>query len=159
MSVKSLTVAAALVLGIAGCDDPEVQDKVLSVLEHGAVQAQAHCYMPSGEPACLSTSSVSTAFTVTRFQDGSTFLNIVSNLDGRTTRSSDYYKRGDAVKLYQLNAGSPDPDEYVLLEDGELTVRGYCGSTTPAGYQTHILDLTADMTCTGFNLEAFGIDP
>lgn len=161
MQLKSLKVAAFILgLGVvAGCDDPEVLDKVESVVLNGAVQAQAYCYV-SGIPACSSTSYNYASFRASLFQDESLFLNInFRNGYGQDVKDSDIYRRGDEVKVSALLPQGRVSDEYVILSEGELALTRFCQSTTPPDYETQLLDLSTDMTCTGFNLEAFGIDP
>lgn len=143
-------------LGVVGCDDPEVQDKVESMLLNGSVQAQASCHMPSNENACSNTSHVRINFKATKFQDGSTLFVVHSDYDSRLFSATDFFKRGDDVISLRFNY-APDDNEYVFLEEGQVSVRGYCSSLS--AYQTKVLDLDNDMTCTGFNLETFGIDP
>lgn len=78
MQFKSLTVAAFILgLGVvAGCDDPEVQDKVLEILEHGAVSAELDCTVDvTGYPGNGNIPNI-IQYTASKNMDGSCFSQI-----------------------------------------------------------------------------------
>ena len=156
MSVRSLlALATVLCFGIVGCDDPEVEETVTSVLQHGAVKAYAYCYTPQVDPLVLCNTSDNQwiAFKATLFQDGSSFFQYRRSSGFTLT---EYNRRGEPVQVNDFNPVGASPIEAAELEDGLLTSTGRCPVGSP---QTNIVDVNADMTCTGFNLEAFGIDP
>lgn len=79
MQLKSLTVAAFILgLGVvAGCDDPEVQDKVLSVLEHGSASAELKCYVDGANPVLSGQPSLARfEYTANKLIDGSCFVSL-----------------------------------------------------------------------------------
>lgn len=79
MQTKSLILAAfILILGVvAGCDDPEVQDKILSVMEHGAVSAEVECDLtkPFVKPV-VTLSRNHLSYSAKKMIDGSCYVNI-----------------------------------------------------------------------------------
>ena len=159
MSIKSLiTLATVLCFGV-GCDDPEVQDTVESVLEHGAVKAYAYCYTPVGYPVsvCSPPENQSIAFKATLFQDGSSFLQYRRTAGYSTSQvHSEFNPRGEPVEVSDFNGNGMVAASLAELDSGILTTKGVCSVSSP---QIDTIDVYAEMTCTGFNLEAFGIEP
>lgn len=146
MRTRPLLVAAILGLGIVGCDDPEVQEKVTNALEHGATEAELKCTNVSA--FYCSTNVTVKSLTAHRFLDGASIVRWRSISRDATQFNS----RGENVGV-TFTWGS----EEVLtayIEEGFLEIDADCNSS----HSYDSIDLSLE-TCTGFNLPAFGIDP
>lgn len=144
-------VAFILSLGVVGCDSPEVQDKVESLLIHGAVEAYAFCYTSSPKTLCDGTYAQSFAFKAYKFQDGSNYLKFSRD----SLNVQQFNHRGLPVRADDMPTNG-STGEYGEVDDGYLETRKQC-PTLGVAY-TDIVDINAKMVCSGFNLEAFGID-
>lgn len=77
MQIKSLTVAAALVLGIFGCDDPEVQDKVADILIHGVDAASVTCQVSNSPVVSVAARpGLDVYYRANKLLDGSCFVKV-----------------------------------------------------------------------------------
>lgn len=139
-------------LGVVGCDDPEVQDKVESVLLHGSVEAYAHCYTATSKNLCNGTSGQYFAFKAYKFQDGSSYLKFSRNGQGY----QQFNHRDLTIRADDLSENG-STGYFGEVDNGYLNTRAYCSSL--ASEYTDSINIDANMTCTGFNLEAFGITP
>lgn len=125
---------AALILGAtllaAGCDDPAVEAKVDDILLHGIVAAQANC-------SCNLTRTTSPFDTRIHARD------TYKLLDGAClVPTLGFCSRSDAcAETCQIGT--------VELEDGLVK------ETSGGGLYT----APVDTCCTGFNHEAFGVEP
>jgi len=141
----------ALVIAVMalGCDDPEITSAVAAVLENGIVSARLEC--PMWNPPCIQYPSTTACHSdpdeglvVSKMVDGSA---IVTSLDLQQPRYTLFLPRGsglewvhDGVDVHQMS-----------VADGLWTETIWNGAKTR--FQ---LDLEAN--CTGFNLEAFGVE-
>lgn len=161
MLSKSLALAAFILnLGVvAGCDDPEVQDKVESILLHGAVQAEAYCKTNSAFSECSGQLTSHTNFRAHLFQDNSSLLQAYIP----------YNPNSDLPQVVQFNSRSegivaahrlPNGNHLWQAEvnEGDFVIEGICTGLGNAPF-TKTINIDSSMTCTGFNLEAFGITP
>jgi hypothetical protein len=125
-----------------GCDDPEVQGKALELLEFGAVQAKVVCTGVQVHlfDACGATDLGDGWYAGHRLADGSGIVTIQSRtfVIGRSEPGA----AGLSV------VPTSYPLSTISVGDGFLTVsKDGCS------------DITKDLeTCTGFNLENFGVD-
>lgn len=157
MQFKSLTVAAFILgLGVvAGCDDPEALSKAESVILYGATQAHISCKTNSQFTECGGQMNSHSNFQVTLFQDGSSFVRAYLPFGGavNSARISQFNPRGEDVKVEHI-----EPNGLIKwtaeVVNGEYIIDGVCSGLNDSPF-TKILDLTSNMTCTGFNLEAF----
>jgi hypothetical protein len=160
MSKLLLSIVVIFGLGVVtACDDPEVQDKVESILLHGAVQAQAYCKTDSTFSQCSGQLVSHANFRAHLFQDGSsllqTYIPYTNNSD--TPQLIQYNSTGESITaVHMLPNGSHLWQAEVV--GGEFVVDGICTGLGNTPF-TENLDIDSDMTCTGFNLEAFGITP
>ncbi len=163
---RALLVWVALI-GAAGCDDPAVTEKVSSVLEHGALAASAKCtidvtYTCSGR---INFSGASVLL-VQKFVDGSVLFS--SSLDSGSSEDpgvSRFCGRSEDCAnpptwRRHVNASQSTEVAVYTIQDGLVTVTVdgvvssvFCGGTP----KTFFVDEVEDV-CTGFNLEAFGVE-
>jgi hypothetical protein len=150
--VKKLALVAALLS--AGCDDPAVTAKVSSVLEHGAVQAELHCLLQfhdgAPSPGC-SVNSQQFRLDAHLFQDGSSFVKFVSPDVGITTLAQ-FNTSGSVPAVEGYTATS---SWSASIASGEVSITGACPNDTSHPTLSDTVELSG---CTGFNLEAFGIE-
>lgn len=156
MQIKSLTIATFILgLGvIAGCDDPEVQNKVADAMLHGITSASIKCGPVSGHPFSETICGVSNVpeLQVQLFVDGSSLINAYIH-GGPLGTGFQFTPRGNYPTLNTYNGAGP-AEIYVDTTTGYLHYSSGCDSPPATGYFT----LNAD-NCSGFNLEAFGITP
>jgi hypothetical protein len=153
MQSKSLTVAAFILgLGVvAGCDDPEVQDKVLNVLEHGMVDAYLECTNITWN---VCTPTYSDRLEINKFVDGSSYFDI----KGTGTYSPTFHGFKHRGKNFlEFSFVLANGAEWTAeIDGGVLEIYSQCiGQTPPTESGTASLE----SFCTGYNLEAFGITP
>lgn len=145
-------VAAALVLGIFGCDDPEVQDKVENVLLHGVVEAELQC---TGFQLHVCNSGWPLTIRAHKLIDGSSFV-AITNDNGPvfTSHSLQFNSRDQGVSF---NSKYGYENFTATIEDGVLSAETVCSS---GGSPTDSVDLSTEPSpaCSGRNLEAFGIE-
>ena len=129
-----------------GCDDPEVSSAVSSALVYGSVTAQVTCAgmadLPQGTSRYM--------YVETVFLDGSGFISLVADPNG--TAASQFFMRGAARDLVWRTDGVTC-DNRAKTDSGDLVFYGTgsaCGST----FDT----VDIETSCTGFNLEAFGVE-
>lgn len=154
MTGRLLSIVAFTCLGIVGCDDPEVQGKVADVMQYGAVTAELHCEYISTSSVCGS-GSANFKLDSYLFLDGSNIIQTLS-LSATASRGLQFNPRGTGFKQV-TNTGSSTYND-LEIADGTLTiVTNLCSPPT----NTVVVDLETDPSpsCTGRNLEAFGIDP
>ena len=135
---------------VADCTSPEVQDKALSILYNGAVEAQVTC-----DSVALGSGSDTTAgwwsLQATKMHDGSCLAS------GQQLRFNNTL--GAAATRFSLR-GTVDADECRLFAyvphglrikfaDGTITAYAGCASSCSRPISS---------SCTGFNLEAFGVE-
>lgn len=133
--------AALLAALVFGCDDPEISEKALDLLEFGGMQAKVVCtgvsYPAGGMSDCDPIGDVT--YTGHRFADGSAFVTLSGNpvFWGRA--------EPEAAEMEFVFSGAITPITFAVA-DGELTAsRAAC---TPV-----VVDISG--SCTGFNLGAF----
>ncbi len=132
-----------LIAALAACDDPEVTDKVASVLEHGLVAAQFQCTGSATQTVSPFDHIGISLFRVQKLIDGSCF---VSNSPWG----------GYPYLLARSDPGAEtcrfesSPTAFAEVEGG---VASFTTSTPPVIYEADI-----ETECTGFNLEAFGVE-
>jgi hypothetical protein len=137
--------ALCALLLLSGCDDPDVEGRALDILQFGGMIAKVQCadvpYPAGGMSDCDPIGGVT--YTGHRFADGSAFVTLSGNpvFWGRS--------EAEAEEMEFLFVGAITPVTFAVA-GGELTVsRAAC---TPV-----VVDL--ELSCTGFNLEAFGVAP
>jgi len=146
--MKNFLLLLVSALALVGCDDGDVETKVLDILAHGVVAGRVEC---SGtyDPGCPSAQTY--AFVAHRLVDGS-LIATVSTWDAQYAATRFYGRDEAGADTAALSIQGAT----LSLNSGELTVQGSdCGcSGCPS---PTIDDLAID--CTGFNLEAFGATP
>lgn len=153
MRSKLLPLVVFIFLGIVGCDDPEVQDKIAEMLEFGGVSAELKCTsVPFNFPTyCSSSSNVN--LTVHKFIDGSniTQLQVVNGVGPYTQ----FNPRTEGVGINSFyQAGGY---RFHLELDADT---GIASVVTDCPYPDEdTANLNSEGSCTGRNLEAFGITP
>jgi hypothetical protein len=187
MQFKSLTVAAFILgLGVvAGCDDPEVQDKVGQVLQYGAVVAKVDCSFdevsasaPSGSPSLktgvrYTASLVADGSCLASISDGSTVnvtsWNSVHEGIGCQVRIHDDpfgpYSSGnswtDDISRYSYNDGlvvklcKPAFNDIPSNPPFYTPACPWIDSCEDAGCTDVTVSALGPTLCTGFNIEAF----
>jgi len=113
-----------------GCDDPEVADKVASVLQRGALDASISCVYT----AC----GVSENYSATLFMDGTVMTNV---------RGFSQFRLRGTTDALTFKATSGAHNVIVTTVDGELIQSGWCNDV-----------FSVETYCTGLNLEAFGVE-
>lgn len=75
MHTRLLPLVALLTSAVVGCDDPEVQSKVASLMEHGAVSAELECSVtkPFSKPTVTITRNV-LKYGAKKFIDGACYV-------------------------------------------------------------------------------------
>lgn len=141
--MKRLALVAALLS--AGCDDPAVQERVQSVLDHGAVQAELHC--ETLLDGFCGPSSHWTQVDCHLFQDGSSFLKVAGPFGVMFSFNSFGQPIQASMSEHQSNSNGQ-----FVIDDGDLYWESACGGGTPDSGSEPLV------SCTGFNLEAFGIE-
>jgi hypothetical protein len=125
---------------VADCTDPEVQAKALSVLDNGIVEARAECSgVQSFDVGVCTLDSSSVSFTLVKLIDGSVISDKVYSRAEQEGQNTSYVERnGTALK-----------GTFSFFGDGLVTMhKTGCTSVT----------YNIETVCTGFNLEAFGVE-
>jgi hypothetical protein len=149
--MRALLLAPLLL--IAACDDAEVAGKALDVLEHGIVEAEVRCsssytYSCAGSPA-------SYTYVAHKLIDGSSIVraHMVEHQGvafwARSDAESSEFLVQTGDQGYQVSA-----TEFSIVA-GELVVQGLYGG---CGGPPSPVALDIETYCTGFNLEAFGVE-
>jgi hypothetical protein len=141
-----------------GCDDPEVAAKATSILEHGIVDAQASCSVTWSLPwAGIGL----TQFSVQNLVDGSKFYTGPNSTFVPPTRLCARSEACGAAAERTLEVVQNHTNVLTYKwSDGLFTIVADGGdvltyeSHTP---QTYVSEDITDV-CTGFNLEAFGVE-
>lgn len=110
MSVKSLLcLATVLCFGIVGCDDPEVEEKIANVLEHGAISAELDCSFvaPFSKPV-VTISYTSLTYSAKKFIDGSCYATVCRGSAAIPTGSALAVKECTTGLYAKSNARSED---------------------------------------------------
>lgn len=155
----------AILVVIAGCDDTLVTDKVTEVLTYGSVAAEVQCASSSGHASCgvlYGGASVRIAFKAYRMQDGSTLFSFTYNNGMALPTGLQFIPRGEGVVLHEV-------DPYAAGNNTIFTFNGTSASITsdplpyglgcPEGIPIDVnFDIPSEMTCTGRNLAAFGVE-
>ncbi len=163
--MRALLLLSGLILA-SGCDDPEVTDRVASLLEHGGVQAKATCTGQNGGTCPFWDAALT--FEFTKFADGA--LMVSAPIPAAV--AGDVVGRSNVLRLCGRSEACAEPTVQVArngysgvmnqvqhfeLADGQYTVYGdssfvfdQCGVTPFILFTDAIGD-----ACTGFNLEAF----
>jgi hypothetical protein len=140
--VRRLLALVALVT--VACDDPAVGAKAADVLVHGVTEAEVAC---AGTFVRTGDGTFPFKYRLAKLVDGSAFV----SLSAHTTKQSLFSSRT-----------SVEPDFAVVADafDG-ITFAVAGGSLTLAEVSGANIDETVDLDteCTGFNLEAFGVEP
>jgi hypothetical protein len=173
MQLKSLT-KAAFILGlgvVAGCDDPEVQDKIASALVNGVVAGEVKCtgaftryniactgYSVPSDPTISNFPATGTLnYKAQKLQDGTCFVNWSAfGSDIGFIARSNSYANGCEVDITN--------DVHVSASGGSVTVHSSQVSYKLQGNPTigcdpySTPDTVFDMNtqCTGFNFDVFG---
>lgn len=144
-----------LALLVFGCDDVEVAARATNVLEHGIVQARIECL---GIPA--NSGAWPTSFKIQKLQDGSTITTgnfthggpILTTFCARDEACAQVVAVGVApgTSVHPLVCPFASIDS-VRVDDDTLE---YCLDNIGV-YET----FSTATYCTGFNLEAFGVEP
>ena len=135
---KLLGIVLALSMTV-GCEDSAVSDKVTEILQKGSVHAEVVCEQ------VLCGGSQAFVFKADLLQDGASIVSYA--LSGPFTS---FNKRGDDVKVCEING----PQRCFEASDGFLSItRGDPGQG--GCNESFALD---DTGCSGFNLEAFGVE-
>lgn len=156
MQIKSLLLAAFTFLGVVtGCDDPEALDKAESVILHGATKAHIECKTNNTFTECGGQLNTHSNFQATLFQDNSSFMRAYLPFGGsaNSARVSQFNPRGNAVEVEHVEPNGAVKWKAEVV-NGEYVIDGVCTGLNDAPF-TKILDLTANMTCTGFNTSEF----
>lgn len=133
----------------SGCDDPEVTSAVANVLENGIVSARLEC--PIWDPPCIQYAGNSSCesdpeegLIVSKMVDGSAIVTALGQVQPKytlfLTRNADLEWQHDGVSGHAMS-----------VSDGLWTETTWNGAKT-----RFALDL--EINCTGFNLEAFGVE-
>jgi hypothetical protein len=138
-----------------GCDDPEVASRAANVLEHGIVNAQITCV-----DVPVNSGSWMTFYRANKLQDGSSFSR--AKFGHGNVEVQDYCSRDqDCAPVAAVGLNS----------DFSTTSPGCPGAASEAisakdGFIEYCLDnvgvfdsFDIETYCTGFNLEAFGVEP
>jgi hypothetical protein len=149
----ALLIAVALAVG---CDDPAASDLATSVLTHGSAAARIVC---STSFSGLIFASPGVDYTAAKLQDGACIASVSGNVT-RVIAASSSSLPADATAFIPRNETGADTctvkaggEQLVLsASDGNLTASPCTGSGTACVR-------AIDAVCTGFNLEAFGVDP
>ena len=151
MSARLLPVVVAFTcLGI-GCDDPEVQSKVSNIMEHGIVDAYLECTQMTWN-VCTYTSI--DHLEINKFIDGSSYFEIVGDGSNWTPTFHGFKHRGK--NFLEFSHVLPNTGTWTAeIVDGDIEISAECMSTPPVEYAS----VPLETYCSGFNLEAFGIDP
>lgn len=133
-----------LLLALFGCDDPDVSAKAAAVLEHGVVEAEVACagsFVRSGD------GSFPFTYRLAKLIDGSAHISTQAYL----TRESVFYSRTALPVDFATVSGAFNGITFTVA-DGSLSLDEVTGAD---------IDETIDLSleCTGFNLEAFGVEP
>ncbi len=164
MHNRLLTVVALLTSAVVGCDDPEVQDKVADLMEHGAAQAEVTCNIDWSAPSngYIYDGSTKFYYSAIKLVDGSCFSkfcqgtaqNTYDKLGGSCfTNYAPRSSGGDTctivapVDKFQSTATYPyrpfkdgifakvsNGQLQVGVEDNNLTVTQNCGTTQYPSY-------------------------
>lgn len=138
--------ALLCVLALAACDDPQVTSAAVDLLEFGVVQAKVTCVgvmTPAGGlDDCQPLLSGSGTYVAHRLADGSGLVSVEQQFR--------LYGRSEAeAGTLSLTYPGYTPPAVWFVENGEVHVhRDGCTDV--------IVDIETE--CTGFNLEAFGVD-
>lgn len=151
------------------CDSSELTARAQNVLDHGLVQAQIKC-----EGSTLAFKYLSTAhntdfkYQVELLQDGSCFSRFSVIPSGTTSFSKsglEYYDRTSATATgcEQVAAGYSGSyaDGVLTITSPELSTGSPTCPYSPETYRqcdTPDTELDIESVCTGFNLEAFGVE-
>jgi len=154
MIAKSLTVAAFILgLGvITACDDPEVQGKVAEVMQYGSVSAKLHCENVDFGGLCGNNPTID--LFAYRFIDGANYIKV--NTEGPHAQSVAQFNSND--ESLEARSKMPSTGEFsFVIEDGTITMTSGC---TPSPPWTNYVSVDLSLeSCTGRNIEAFGITP
>lgn len=145
-------VAALLISVVVGCDDPEVQDKVADVLQYGAVSAEIHCQQVRVD-LCNGAMYVNIDSHI--LIDGSSTMKIRTTSPGQA-QGFQFNTRGQPVGMTANGTSWQSTTYQVNTSSGELTASTQCSSGIDV--DSVVVDLNNE-SCTGRNLEAFGVTP
>lgn len=142
--MRTITFVAAAAMSLA-CDDPDVASKAASILEHGGVDAQIRCLFEADFPGYGT--DVPFIYSAYRFIDGSV------SVRSEKHNLQQFWSRDDS------QAQSNKLIFYVGSGTWEITAEGgyvELAASTEYSYAGESFDI--ETYCTGFNLEAFGVE-
>jgi hypothetical protein len=150
-----------------GCDDEQVVAKIEQALLSGGVTARASCTVSApfipGHTACATQIS-STPIDYLKMVDGSCLIQ----------KGNDGHGFHDRLKVIDRTSADADTCRFVIdnsrgfttfsVVDGEIEVvtevTSFDGDCTGAPNTPQLVDeISIESECTGFNFEAFGVEP
>lgn len=145
-----LTLLALLAFG---CDDPAVAARAASILEHGAVEASFVCSGTWTHGNGGGAETLGYRYQASALVDGSAFVSTVSNFPWQAAMTM-FYPRGSVPAEFEqyMPLGSP-PGVQFFVVDGSISIQDQGGAPD----DPEVISLE-DADCTGFNLEAFGVE-
>jgi hypothetical protein len=151
--MRKLLILSAL-LGL-GCDDPEVVAKVEGALVRGAVEAHVECAQLVVFTGCSNSAQSNMRLRASKLLDGSSLVSWVPN--------TNYYEFITQFNPRGSTVASCKNQVCIELADGvgdfvgdEYDICQMAGQSWSSGPVSGELDLSS---CSGFNLEAFGVEP
>ena len=142
--MRRLLIAMACA-AVVGCDDAEVATRALDVLEHGSVAARADCAVSADLPGA----GTGVKYRAHKMQDGAAIM--ATSVDWGGMSATRFCARDEAcADSFTVTINEGASSTIVLsVSSGDLVVDTYESSPQTFSVETY---------CTGFNLEAFGVE-
>lgn len=136
------------------CQNSETVAKVESVLDHGMMEAQARCPFTADVTGLFGPADFT--YSESLMMDGTAIVSV-----GGVVSQTNVWTRGSseaASGLAAFSFASPSRHLNLTLESGFIRVHcADCGPGSDPDDEPDLIDISS-YPCTGFNLEAFGVE-